>query len=294
MNRALRGTLAALALLALGCDDGTGPGTPTVQTEYVTVRRAWLPGERDTLIARIQSSRQLSLPYVGDLSDYAAEFLPADSAVEIVPNPALAPAARGLFTPSFSVSGVRVPGTGWTAAGVDVQIINTSVTPRDTLNWLGWFWWNNADTTQKGYVFIATPNNTVGATAVNTTSFDASYAKTGAGGGEARGQPPGNTYWQANGWTRRNTASVTSNFNFGGTSTVTSGPFLGGTQQTIIMAGVLDSVRMDRISGTLTPTTQYASLSTGFTIGIRLTCVFPSPCTTNALRMALSARPGSR
>jgi hypothetical protein len=286
VNAVNRGVAAAALAALAACGNDTGPGTPAVQTEYVTVRRAWLPGERDSLIARIQRTRQLDLPLAGDLSDYADQLIPADSAVEIVPNPALTPSVAGPFMPSYSVRGVRVPGTGWTAAGVDVQIINNSVTPRDTLNWLGWFWWNNADTTQKGYIFIATPNTTVNATTVNTTNFDASFAKTGAGGGEARGRPPGNTYWQANGWTRRNTASVTSNFAFGGTSTVTSGPFLGGTQTTIIMAGVIDSVRMDRQLGTGTPTTQYASLSTGFTVGLRLTCVFPTPCTTNALRMA--------
>jgi len=295
MNVILRAGLAAALAALAACSDDTGPGTPSVQTEYVTVRRAWRPGERDSLIARIQRTRQLDFPYAGDMSDYADALIPTDSAIEIVPNPALAPSAvHGPFTPSYSVTGVRVPGSGWTAAGVDVQIINTSVTPRDTLNWLGWFWWNNADSTQKGYIFIATANNTVAATSVNTTTFDASYGKSGAGGGEARGSPPGNTYWLANGWTRRNTASVTSNFNFGGASTVTSGPFLGGTQQTIIVAGVIDSVRMDRQSGTGTPVTQYASLSTNFTFGVRLTCVFPSPCTTNALRMALRARRSGR
>jgi hypothetical protein len=292
VNRATRWTLALAALLAPACDDGTGPGTRPPQTEFVTVRRAWLPGERDSLIARIQRTRQLSLPYAGDLSDYADQLIPADSAVEIVANPALAPSVGGPFSPTFSVTGVRVPGTGWTTAGLDVLMVDNTQSPPDTLSWLGWFWWNNADSTQKGYVFVATKANTVAATTVNTTSFDASFQKTGAGGGEVLGMPPGNTYWQANGWTRRNTVSVTNNFAFGGTSTVTSGPFQGGTQQTRLMFGVIDSVRLDRQSGTGTPTTKYASITLSWVGSLALTCVFPTPCTTNALRMALARRGG--
>lgn len=295
MNVVPRGWSVVVAVAALAaCSDGSGPGTPVVQTEYVTVRRAWLPGERDSLIARIQRTRQLQLPYAGDVSDYADQLLPTDSATEIVPNPDLSPSVNGPFAPSFSVTGVRVPGAGWTTAGLDVLMVDNTQSPPDTLSWLGWFWWNNADSTQKGYVFVATKSTTVGATAVNTTTFDGSYQKTGAGGGEVSGQPPGNTYWQANGWTRRNTVSVTNNFGFGGTSTVTSGPFLGGTQQTRLMFGVIDSVRMDRQSGTATPTTKYASITLNWVGSLALTCVFPSPCTTNALRMALRSRRGER
>jgi len=254
-------------------------------TQYVTERRAWLPGERDALIARIARTRQLSLPYVGDLSDNAADILPLDSITRIVPVPPQAPRAVARAP--------MVPGTGWSAIGLDLRIINTNPVPDDTLRWLGWLWFNDADSTNKGIVlaYRALSSNTIGATTVNTTTFDAAYGKSGAGGGEVSGLPgPSLTYWQANGWVRRNTMSVTLNFAFTGASTITSGPYLGGSQRTSLMTGALDSVRLDRVSGSGTPATQYASINFGFTGGVQITCVFPSPCTTNTLRLSPEAR----
>ncbi len=58
-----------LTLPLAGCGDEDVPAEP--QTEFVTARRPWLPGERDSMIARIARARQLALPYVGDLSDNA-------------------------------------------------------------------------------------------------------------------------------------------------------------------------------------------------------------------------------
>lgn len=263
---------------------GRSSGGRGAADEYVTVRRAWLPGERDSLIARIQRTRQLDLPYVGDLSDYAADLIPADSAVEIVPNPAVHPAYATPFGAIQSVT--HVPGTGWTTVGIDTRLINTDPTPDDTLRWLGWLWFRTADSTNKGFVyaFRAPTSNTIAATVVNTTAFDAAFGKTGAGGGEISGAPPASlTYWQANGWVRRNTMSVTLNFAFGGATPVTTGPYLGGTRQTSLMSGVLSSVRLDRVTGTALPATQYASVTLTFVGGARLVCVFPTPCTTNTL-----------
>ncbi len=230
----------------------------------------------------------MSLPYAGDVSDYIGFMLDQDSAVELVPNPAVSPSVASPFGPAYSLGRLQVPGTGWSAAGIDVRSINNSQSPPDTLDWLGWFWWNNADSTQKGFVFIATRNTTVAATTVNTTSFDAAGAKSGAGGGEARA----GTIWLANGWVRRNTASVTQNISFSPVTTVTTGPFLGGTQQTAFMSGVLDSVRLDRVSGSGTPTPQYASATFSLVGSLRLTCIFPSPCTTNVPLIAAAARGG--
>ncbi len=287
MRSIRRGLLAALLVLP-ACGDGAGPAPPAVQTEYVTRRRPWAPGERDAAIARILRTRQLTLPYAGDVSDYIGFLLDPDSAVELVPNPALNPSLVSPFGPAYSLNATRVPGTGWTAAGVDIRIVNNNQAPPDTLDWLGWFWWNDADSTRKGFVFVVSRNTTVAATGVNTTAFDASGAKAGAGGGESQGA----TLWLANGWVRRNTASVTQNFAFTGATTVTSGPFLGGTQQIAFMSGVLDSVRMDRVLGSGTPNPQYASATFSFIGSIRLTCIFPTPCTTNVPLMAAAARRG--
>lgn len=284
-----RGLLAAILILVPACaDDGTGPSTPDPATEFVTMRRPWRPGERDSVIERVLRTRQLTLPYAGDVSDYIAFLLDPDSAVELVPNPALDPALVSPFGPAFSLGHALVPGGGWSAAGLDIRIVNNNQSPPDSLDWLGWFWWNDADSSQKGFVFISSRNTTVGATSVNTTTFDAAGGKSGAGGGEIQGA----TLWLGNGWTRRNTASVTLNFSFFGTSTVTTGPFLGGTQQIAFMSGVLDSVRLSRVAGTGNPSTQYASTSFTFIGSLRLTCIFPTPCTTNNAQLAAAARQG--
>ncbi len=275
---------ALTLLLAAACADLSTPEPPDpgVATEYVTRRRAWLPAERDSLVARIVRTRQFSLPYVGDLSDYADVLLPADSAVEIV----LAPRPIDVASPFGAVQAVpHVPGTGWSTVGLDIKLINTDPVPDDTVRWLGWLWFRTADSTNKGFVFAhrAPTSNTIPATFVNTSVFDAAFGKAGAGGGEISGAPPASlTFWQADGWVRRNTMSMTLNFAFGG-STVTTGPYTGGTQAFALMSGVLDSVRLDRVSGSAAPATQYASVTLTWVGGVRLVCVFPSPCTTNAL-----------
>ncbi len=281
-------TMLLAAPLAAACGgDGSGLGTAdTVVTEYVTVRRAWNPGERDSLIARIIANRTWTFPYVGDISDQAPLILDPDSAVVLVRNPALPAPPPG---PSGAPGALRVPGAGWTTAGVDSRIIDNSQSPPDTTDYLGFLWSNDADDTWKGFVFAAAPGTTVAATVVNTTPFDAGGHNSGAGGGEFRLAAP-TTYWEARGWVRRNTVSVTANFAFGGATTVTTGPFLGGTQQTAFMSGQLDSVRLDRITGTFGTNPQYASASFTFVGSIRLVCVFPTPCTTNALRAAAAAR----
>jgi len=282
--------LLLAAPLAAACENGgADPGAAdTVVTEYVTVRRAWNPGERDSLIAHIIQNRTWNFPYVGDVSDQASLMLDPDSAVELVPNPALASPSPGA---ARAPGALRVPGGGWTTAGIDSRIIDNSQSPPDTTDYLGFFWYNNGDNSWKGFVFAAAPGTTVAATFVNTTAFDAGGHNSGAGGGEFRLAAP-TTYWQGDGWVRRNTVRVTGNIGFGGVTTVTTGPYLGGTQQTALMSGQLDSVRLDRLSGTFGTNPQYASATFTFVGSIRLTCVFPTPCTTNTLRAAAAAREG--
>src|SRR5260221_60092 len=87
-GRAARAALILSALSVAACSDGIAPATEA-PLPYITVRRHWHPGERDSTIARIQSTHALSLPYVGDVSDFApALFADTDSVVVIIQNPA--------------------------------------------------------------------------------------------------------------------------------------------------------------------------------------------------------------
>lgn len=279
--------LAVLALPLAACDSDTGAMKPT--TEFITRRRAWLPGERDSLIARIIATRALSIPYVGDMSDYASSFYSLDSVDEVVSNPAFS-AAAGLspFGPTFALSGLRVPGAGWTSSAIDVNIVNAQQA-NDTFDWLGVFWVNQGEPMWKGFIIAATANTTFPATTVNTTTFDLNNAKIGVGAGEGRFSTA--TVWTANGTGAPNQFSVSSSAGAGGTGTITTGPFLGGTQQSLNMTMNINNVGMTRVLGAGAPATQTASLS-GNVTGTKFVCLFPSPCTTNVPVIAAAARRG--
>lgn len=281
-----RGWLALVVALPLaGCGEDPVPAGP--QTEFVTARRPWLPGERDSMIARIVRTRQLALPYVGDLSDNAGELLPLDSVTEIVANPLWVSASyRSPLGPSFALTGLRVPGTGWTTFGLDIRTVNNNQ-GADTFDWLGAIWFSNADSTWKGIILAAGAGTTLPATTVNTTNFDAANAKIGAGGGEFRFSNA--TTWLANGSGAPNQFSVALSLWFGAVTTVTTGPYLGGTSRTGLMSININNVGLTRVSGAGAPATQTASVS-GFVGAVQLICVFPSPCTTNVPIMAASRK----
>ncbi len=175
--------------------------------------------------------------------------------------------------------------TNWDITGIDVRMVNTTVLPvADTLHWIGVFWSNPAESTWKGFALVAANTNpattTVPATTVNTTAFDASGGKSGAGVGEQRATAT--TTWLGNGGAGVNTVQVTSAA-WGGTSTVTTGPFLGGTAAAGTMQGRMRTIDMTRSSGAGAPATFQVDLDFRVTAinGIRYVCIYKNPCTTN-------------
>ncbi len=265
--------------------DTTAPGDGPPQ--YLAVKRAWRPGERDSVMQFI-----LTTGAWGEYSDLAAEAVPQwDSAVDVIVNPAWSGsvAANGLFrAPAFSAT--------WGTAGIDLRIVFDSVpggtVQRDSLNWKMLFWWNPADSTWKGYVVRATTTATFAYFTLSTTAFNAAGGKSGAGGGEAR--LADGTYWEANGGQWR----VTSNGSYGGMSVIGSGPFKGGNIQTGLMGGNLLAVNMPRITGTTLPTTQTITFDFSGTIySQRMFCYFTpvtppsgySQCTGTAIAALIAA-----
>lgn len=237
-----------------------------VPAQYISVRRAWRPGERDSAAQYIVRTRAW-----GEYSDLAPlAFAAWDSTTDIIQNPAwqpVAPRASGVQPAAQFAS-------GWGSVGIDIRIVFDSIpglpVQKDSLDWVMTFWWNPADSTWKGYVARATTAATFGYQTLNTTAFDASGGKSGQGGGEAR--LASSTYWEANGGQYR----ITSNSNYGSRQTITSGPFLGGNVQFGLMGGRLNNVTMPRITGTDLPTTQTINYNFGSTpIGSqRMFCYF--------------------
>jgi hypothetical protein len=237
--------------------------------QFITLRRAWLPGERAATIALWQGNGVLSLPYVGDVSYLADQLLDPDSQTVVVANPRYqaAPAPPAPRAAEFA--------SGWGIMGFQVFQVNRSNSPYDTLAWNGVKWWNPADSTWVGMVVRATRNNTYSLTTVSTAAFDASGGRTGAGGGEA--QQSTGTYWEAS----SGRIQISYNGQCGTTTTVTSGVYQGGTVRRCTVGGRLVSVTMPRLSGTTAPATQTISFDfrSARITGYRFTCIFPSPCT---------------
>jgi len=242
---ALATALGGTAALGCGCEKTTEP-TDEEPAQYISVRRAWRPGERDSVASYVVRTGAW-----GQYSDLAPTAVWAwDSTTDVILNPEWLPsaaAAAGLqLAPRFAA--------GWGSVGIDVRIVFDSIPggaiQRDSLDWVVTLWWNPADSTWKGYVLRATTSATFNNVTLNTASLDASGGKTGAGGGESRAAS--GTYWEANGGTYR----ITENGSYGGLSTITSGPFLGGNIQYGLMGGRLRKVTMPRITGTDAPATQ--------------------------------------
>jgi len=236
--------------------------------QFITVRRPWLPGEQDSTIAAA-TRNHTTLPYVGDLSDLAAQLYAGDSVTVVVANPAYTAARAG--GPEHAAQFAA----GWGAVGVSISIQDHSSTPWDTLSWLGVMWWNPADSTWKGWTIAATKATTIALTNVSTTAFDASGATSGAGGGEA--QQSTGTYWQAS----SGQLQINRNSSCGSTTTVPSGVWKGGTTRTCTFGGRLVTLSMPRVTGSTSPTTQTINFDfrTARITGARIVCVFPSPCT---------------
>lgn len=289
------GVAGALAIL-VACHESTSP-QPEAPARYITAKRAWLPGERDALIAQIIRDRSFVFPYVGDVSDLApAFFADPDSVVVIVPNPAYTGSVAGAAFRAPGVAELTMPpafDSTWIILGQDIRIIDTTQVPADTNDWLGTFWAKKGEETWKGLVLAYRCTNRTGASlascktnrtattsgsiTVNTASFDASGAKSGAGGGERRFTT--GEYWEGNSGTFLVSAAA-----YGTASTVTSGPYTGGTQASGSMQGRLNTIVMPRLLPTQDGSSITVDLDFRLTaIGaVRLTCLFSSPCTGQA------------
>lgn len=278
-----------LPLLAAGmlasCSDPIGPVDQPA--EFIAMRRAWLPGERDSTIAAIVANGGLGLA-----SPFAAQvFADTDSVTVVVANPDFSIRAVDgqsllLLAPRFLSS--------WTIGGMELINVNINPVPDDTVHWVGVFWSNPAEPTWKGFVLGATTTSTFPRTDINTLTFDASGQKTGAGGGEIRAST--GTYWQANGpiGGANNDFQVTA-ASYGAASTISSGPFTGGTSASGSMQGRIQRMTMARQTGTDAPVTSQVDYDfRGVAIGsVKIVCVFNIPCTTNALMAGFRAQYGA-
>jgi hypothetical protein len=271
----------------------TGP-LPT----QITERRPWLPGERDSTIARIARFQSL-----GEFSDVVDSLLGGtESVTVVVPNPALAVAGA---SGSSRLAQLGQAGQTWMIFGLQIREVFPNPpgsATLDSLKWLGVFWFASPESTWTGRVVAATSASTMAATTVNTAAFDASGAKSGAGGGEAR-RSTGN-YWEANSGTIRITANVCSPSSCANT-TFTSGPWQGGQWHGLLMGGALSNIVAPCLlpaGCTVKPDTFNVSFLSwcifGFCFGspiqgYSIDCVFPSPCTGSAAaRLADLARRG--
>ena len=220
-------------------------------SQFITVRRAWRPGERDSLIAAIVLRRAWNFPLVGDISDLAPAALAAwDSTTDVIVNPLWRPAAApfgqlaALYDATFS------------AVGMDLWIVfdaypDSAGIQRDSLTWKMILWYKPAEETWKGYAVAATTANTWNPyRTIKTTEFDAAAGKSGQASGEARFST--GTYWEGNNGGYR----LTFNGGYGAFSVIGSGPFLGGDVAFGLMSADLKNNNMPRILGTDPPATQ--------------------------------------
>lgn len=279
-----RPSVAALLLAASACSDGVQPEVDPPQ-QYITQRRAWRAGERDSAIAHIEQSGGF-----GQFSSLAPVIFHPDSVTEVIPNPALlSPAAPGLSALQAS----RYAPT-WLIAGVRYENYNSAQVPADTLIWTGLFWSDPIDSGSRGFIIRAGASLTFDAIPVHSTNFDASEGRAGAGGIEvalfsgtvwsAIGANAGNSPIPIPGTNNIEVASAS----FGATTTVTSGAWLGGEQASGTMTGRVKRVVFTRTQGSADPA--MFELDLDFRDGIqaaRLVCNFPNPCTTDDTTAAL-------
>jgi hypothetical protein len=265
--------LAAAAAATACSKDSTAPGDGSdPPAQYISVRRAWLPGERDSTAAYVVRARAWD-----EYSDLApAAFATWDSTTDIIQNPLWNPAAAAPWRTAPPARAPMSPlfAAGWSGLGMDILIVFDTVPggtiQRDSLNWISTRWWNPADSTWKGWIICGTTASTFAYQTVNTTAFNATGDHRGVGGGEAR--LASLTYWEGNGGRYR----ITSNGSYGALTTIPSGPYKGGNVQSGLMQGRLNAVTMPRLLGTDTPATQTINWNFGTTSinSLRIFCYF--------------------
>ena len=280
--------LAASAALA-ACSDPAPFVEPPAQ--YITVRRAWLPGERAALLAEIAANHSLNFLYVGDLSDLAPQiYADTDSVVVMVPTPLFtgSQAFGGALTSPSLLAGPQFSAT-WTFIGARITTIDTSRTPPDTIFWHSVLWRDPANAGNHGFVLGFNRATNFNISQINSTTFDANLGKLGAGAGEFHAGTA--TLWSDVG--SGGNFQVTSEVFPGAYSTITTGPYLGGQSRAGTIYGRVFNSTFTRVTGTENPATFTVSFDYRGT-GLPATdvfCLFPSPCTTNvAGLMGLRAR----
>lgn len=255
-----------------GCKDPVTLDPVVLPSRYITAKRAWLPGERDSVVARILANNSLVLPYVGNISDLAPDILAdLESVTVIVPNP-LYPAAAVSSPLNFRLT----PPTdaSWSVTGLQLLIDNDAVVPRDTLAWVGVFWFKIGEETWKGMVVNSQTDSVFAAVAVRTQNFEP--GKSGAGGGEARAST--GEYWEADNSGDPRTIQIDSAF-YGAYATVASGVFQGADRRTGTVKGRINNVRMPR---EIPNNTGFINVDLDFRTtaipAISIRCNFPVPC----------------
>lgn len=268
--------LALLVVAAAGCSDVSGPA-PDPPSQYVAVRRAWAPGERAALLQRIMTNREYNFPYVGDVSDYAPElFADTDSVVVLVSNPA--------FQGDVSAPALQMFSPAWDFVALKITEVDNTATPPDTLFWHMAVWADPADGGNHGYAIAFSRNPTFNISPINSTNFDAAFGTSGAAAGEVH-LATGTTWIDD---AKGGRFQVSSQTYPGAFATVSSGPFLGGLVRAGTAFGRVTNSNFVRDSGTEAPrsfSVSYDYRGTGLP-SLEIVCVFPVPCTTDALRMA--------
>ena len=198
--------------------------------QYITRRRAWRPGEKDSTIAAIVLHRSWVFPWVGNISDLAPLTIAHwDSVTEVIVNPAWHPPAapssreRFLYDATYSVMGMDL----WI---VFDSLPDTPGEQRDSLTWKMTLWHKTlADSVWNGFLVADTTGTIFGYRDVNTPSFEAAGGHTGVAAGEVRlAVGDSMAYWQGNGG-RNQQYRITMNGSYGPLDTLTSGEYTGAT-----------------------------------------------------------------
>ncbi len=281
---------------ALSCHDATAPSDVIPTPAFVTVRRAWAPGERDSVVARMRRDSLDGFFYPAAVAELLAT---SDSVTVLAANPALAAAAAA---PSGLQRAPRLGQSGqtWIMVGLDLrEVFPTSEgsSTLDSLNWVGVMWYASPESTWKGRVVAASVKSVWNKIDVNTAAFDSSGGTSGVGGGEARAST--RQYWEANsGQFGMKTSAC--NPRSCADQTFTSGPFTGGLWHGLLMGGNLIQIAAPCVqpAGCTAPPDTFSVGFTGTPIdGLAITCIFPSPCTGRAAaaiaRLAMTRSEGA-
>ena len=278
-SRCLLGVLALGALAACGDEPAEEPA------EFIAVRRAWRPGERDSLINAIITNRTFAgIPFVGDLSDMAPQiYADPDSTVEFIRNPAFNPS----LTSPINASVVNQQfSTTWNFLSMKITMANDSQVPVDTIFWHATIWTNPANIQERGIVIAFNRASVFNTGSIDTDAFDASGGKVGAAAIELH-QNTG-TLWADDRSGGR--YSVTSYTWVGTPDTIRSGPYLGGMTRSGTQFGRIQTARFVRVSGTENPNNFNVSFDWRITglPAVEIFCKFSYPCTTNAAAPAIT------